>query len=94
MTNGPWTEAMKEHFEELQRALSKQIDVRFDEAERRLGDSLSKEIVRQLETAEKHLSDQMQVYAEDLKDLVKKAAEGYAGTLEGVQGRLEVLEKR
>ena len=53
--------------------------------------TISQDVARQLETAVKHLDDRAAIYMEDAKDLVKKAAEGYGGTLEAIDRRLGEL---
>ena len=50
---------------------------------------LAGDIAKQLETAGEHLAGRMQVHAEELKDLMQKAAEGYGGTLDGIQRELK-----
>lgn len=50
---------------------------------------LSGDIAKQLETAGEHLAGRLQVHAEELKDLMQKAAEGYGGTLDGIQRELK-----
>jgi hypothetical protein len=54
-----------------------------------LRESLSQDVARQLETAQQHLDGCMQMHAEDLKDHVTKAADGYGGTLDGIQRELK-----
>ena len=73
----------------LRDGLSKDLDARFEAGEQRLRESLSKGVARQLETAQQHLEGCMQMHAEDLKDHVTKAAEGYGGTLDGIQRELK-----
>jgi len=73
----------------LRDGLSKDLAARFEASEQRLGESLSQEVSRQLGTAQQHLEGCMQMHAEDLKDLVTKAAEGYGGTLDGIQRELK-----
>ena len=73
----------------LRDGLSKDLDARFEAGEQRLRGSLSQDVARQLETAQQHLEGCMQMHAEDLRDHVTKAAEGYGGTLDGIQRELK-----
>ena len=72
----------------LRDGLSKDLATSIEASEQRLRESLSQDMARQLETAQQHLEGCMQMHAEDLKDLVTKAAEGYGGTLDGIQREL------
>lgn len=69
--------------------LSKDLATSIEASEQRLRETLSQDSARQLETAQQHLEGCMQMHAEDLKDLVTKAAEGYGGTLDGIQRELK-----
>jgi len=80
---------MQQQFNELRQAIAKDIAERFEASELRLRESLSQDMARQLETAQQHLEGCMQMHAEDLKDHVTKAAEGYGGTLDGIQRELK-----
>lgn len=73
----------------LREGLSKELDARFTASEQRLSEKLTRVIVEQLETAQQHLEGCMQMHAEDLKDHVTKAADGYGGTLDGIQRELK-----
>jgi phage-related minor tail protein len=73
----------------LRESLSKDLDVGFKASEQRLTEKLTRVIAEQLETAQDHLRGRMQVHAEELKDQVTKAAEGYGGTLDGIQRELK-----
>ena len=73
----------------LREGLSKDSDERFRASEQRLTENLTQVIVQQLETAQQHLDDRLQIHAEALKDVVTKAAEGYGGTLDGIQRELK-----
>ena len=73
----------------LREGLSKDLDARFEAREQRLRESLSRDVARQLETAQQHLEGCMQMHAEDLKGHVTMAAEGYGGTLNGIQRELK-----
>lgn len=73
----------------LREGLSNDMATKVEASERRLGERLSQVVARQLETAQQHLENRMQVHAESLKDLVTKAAEGYGGTLDGIQRELK-----
>ncbi|MEO8678614.1 MAG: hypothetical protein ABI665_06190 [Vicinamibacterales bacterium] len=93
---------MREDFNELRQAiisdLDAKLDAKFEASERRLRQDLTQdlgqELARQLETAQKHLEGCMQMHAEDLKELATKAAEGYGGTLEGIQRQLADLNQK
>ena len=80
---------MQQQFNELRQAIAKDIAERFEASELRLRESLSQDMARQFETAQQHLEGCMQMHAEDLKDHVTKAAEGYGGTLDGIQRELK-----
>ena len=73
----------------LRDGLSKDLASSLEASEQRLRESLSQDMARQLETAQQHLEGCMQMHAEDLKDHVTKAAEGYGGTLDGIQRELK-----
>lgn len=73
----------------LRDGLSKDLATSIQASEQRLRESLSQDVARQLETAQQHLEGCMQMYAEDFKDHVTKAAEGYGGTLDGIQRELK-----
>ena len=73
----------------LRDGLSKDLATSLEASEQRLRDSLSKDMARQIETAQQHLEGCMQMHAEDLKELVTRAAEGDGGTLEGIQRELK-----
>ena len=79
---------MQEQLNELRQAIASDVTKQIEASEQRLRESLSQDMARQLETAQQHLEGCMQMHAEDLKDLVTKAAEGYGGTLDGIQREL------
>ena len=89
MPNNNRFHEMQQQFNELRQAIAKDIAERFEASEQRLRESLSQDVARQLETAQQHLEGCMQMHAEDLKDHVTKAAEGYGGTLDGIQRELK-----
>lgn len=78
----------------LRESLAKDVSTAIEASEARLQQGLTQEMARQLGTAEKHLAGQMQMHAEELKELVKKGAEGYGGALEGIQRNLADLNKK
>jgi hypothetical protein len=73
----------------LSERLSSDLAAGLNVTEQRLTEKLTQVIVKQLETAQGHLAGRMQVHAEELKDQVTKAAEGYGGTLDGIQRELK-----
>ena len=64
----------------------KQLTSRFDDAEKRLGTAFA--------DAEKRLSHGMKMHTEQLKDVVKLAAEGYGATLERIDRQLAELNAK
>ena len=78
----------------LSECLSSEMATRFEASERRLTESLTQVVVRQIETAQQHLEGRLQLHAEDLKDLVTRAAEGYGGTLEQIERDLSELNQK
>jgi gas vesicle protein len=98
------TQEMDPQFEALRRAIAgdvsyqvtrlgqqlrKELSDEMTQQVTSLGQQLSRDIAKQLETASEHLAGHMQVHAEELKDQVTKAAEGYGGTLDGIQRELK-----
>lgn len=82
-------QTMRQEFTELRQAIASDIDERFQASEQRLLEGLTHVVVRQLETAQQYLDDRLQIHAEALNDIVTKAAEGYGGTLDGIQRELK-----
>ena len=97
--------AMDPQFEELARVIGKNVEERIDSRfgdfekriESRLGD-FEKRIVgavaSKLDALETRVEGRMQVHFERMEDLVKRAAEGYGGTLESIDRRLDRLETK
>ena len=75
--------------EQLRKDLSGDTSQQVTSNGQQLRKELSGDIAKQLETAGEHLAGRMQVHAEELKDLMQKAAEGYGGTLGGIQRELK-----
>lgn len=73
----------------LSERLSNDLAAGLNVTEQRLTEKLTQVIVEQLETVQGHLEGRMQVHAEELKDQVTKAAEGYGGTLDGIRRELK-----
>ena len=69
----------------LREALSADLDSKFAASEQRL----TTVITEQLETAQRHLDGRLNVHAEELSERFSKFAEGYGGTLEGIQRELK-----
>lgn len=82
---------LDERFRDSEERLHDKLAARFEAREDRLLKTISQDVARQLETAVKHLDDRTAIYMEGAKDLVKKAAEGYGGTLEAIDRRLGEL---
>lgn len=94
MANHDRSQGMQQQFSELRQAIATDIADRFEASERRLAESLTQVVVRQLEAAQQHLEGRLQPHAEDLKDLVTRAAEGYGGTLEKIERDLSELNQK
>ena len=73
----------------LQKELAGDVSQQVTLVGQQLRKELAGDIAKQLETAGEHLAGRMQVHAEELKDLMQKAAEGYGGTLDGIQRELK-----
>jgi len=72
------------------------IDKRFDEIDKRFDEfegRLTSHIDKQLAGAVKELKHQAQLHKEELKDEVKKAAEGYDATLKKIERELVDLNE-
>lgn len=75
--------------QQLRKDLSNDLSQQVTSLGQQLRKDLSGDIAKQLETAGDHLAGRMQVHAEELKDQMQKAAEGYGGTLDGIQRDLK-----
>jgi hypothetical protein len=75
--------------QQLRKELSGDVSQQVTLVGQQLRKELSGDIAKQLETAGEHLAGRMQVHAEELRDLMQKAAEGYGGTLDGIQRELK-----
>jgi len=75
--------------QQLRKDLADDLTQQVTSLGQQLRKDLSGDIAKQLETAGEHLAGRMQVHAEELKELMQKAAEGYGGTLEGIQRDLK-----
>jgi cytochrome c556 len=80
---------MDPKFEALRQAIASDVADQVARLGQQLRKDLSGDIAKQLETAGEHLAGRMQVHAEELKDQMQKAAEGYGGTLDGIQRDLK-----
>lgn len=94
-------EAAKQIADAVERRLVARLSDRFDAFEERLEsrfgtfehrvDGL---VAMRLGEAETRLAEGAKAHAEELRDLVKLAAEGYGATLESIDRRLDRLEKK
>ena len=73
----------------LREDLSKDIAQQITATAQQSRKDLSTDVADQLETAGRDLAGHMQVHVEELKDLTKKAAEGYGGVLDGIRRDLK-----
>ncbi|MCC7180228.1 MAG: hypothetical protein IT177_17755 [Acidobacteria bacterium] len=75
--------------QQLEQRLGDRLTTQLAEAEARLDQRLSDRLTTQLAQAEarldQKLGDRLQVHTEELRDLVRVAAEGYGGTLERIE---------
>ena len=77
---------MSPEFEELTERLSKEVAAQLGAVEGRLA--------ARVDHAEEELKRHSKTHMESLREEVKLAAEGYAGTLESIDRRLGRLEKK
>ena len=78
----------------LREGLAKDLEDRFVARDRHLSETLTQVIVQQLETSQQHLEGRLQLHMEDLTGLVTRAAEGYVGTLDGIERKLGELNEK
>jgi exonuclease VII large subunit len=82
-------------FAATERRLSEQVQTNLDAAERRLSEQARVNldtVTTALTAAEQRLADQAQVNVEAVKSEARMAADGYAGTLESIERRLDRIE--
>jgi hypothetical protein len=70
--------------------ISKQLST----VEERLGAHVSREVESHVSAATRELKSQARIYQEEIKDQVKKAAEGYSATLERIERELTALNEK
>ena len=70
------------------------MDPQFEELAKHIADDVEKRFSKRFDDAEKRLSEGALVNMEELKTVVKLAAEGYGATLEAMNRRLEGLEQK
>lgn len=102
MTNEQPDPTMQEQFEQLRRAISKdvadqmtlQLGAAKNELKANLKEQLDSALDSALTSAKNDLKQFVQVRCEELKDHVKMAADGYGGTLESIDRRLKELSTK
>lgn len=70
------------------------MEPQFEELAQRVADVVEKRLSKRFDDAERRLSDGARVHAENLEHEIKMAAEGYGGTLESIDRRLQHLETK
>ena len=95
---------LADRFDEAEARLGNRFDEaearlgnRFDEAEAHLAsrfDEAGARLANRFDEAEARLANAAKAHMEELRDLVKVTAEGYGATLDGINRRLDRIEKK
>lgn len=92
---------MDPQFEELARVIGKSVESRLDGFETRIEfhfgafeTRVVSAVAAQLDELENRVERRTQVHFKRMEDLVKRAAEGYGGTLESIDRRLDRLQSK
>jgi hypothetical protein len=99
-----WTDEMQAHFDRLKQELADVVRSELHSTERNLGDQFKRELAsaqsalgelfkRELNSSERRLSAQYQTQVDVVRKEVRLAAEGFGGTLDAINRRIQALEE-
>ena len=86
-----WDREMQDKFDTLQRALTDEFRTQFAAMGGQLEQRLQTQIVTMGGQLEERLSHRLQVQTEDLREIVRTAADNYGGVLDGIHRALRDL---